>query len=99
MELRFPGRPAILMASMVRVSISLIALTAAQVAFARPSFPVYNRAGLPNIQAEAAAVVDLATDEELVVKNADAVRPIASISKLMAILVVLEHHLDLDGQT
>ena len=35
------------MASMVRVSISLIALTAAQVAFARPSFPIYNRAGLP----------------------------------------------------
>jgi D-alanyl-D-alanine endopeptidase (penicillin-binding protein 7) len=60
---------------------------------------VYTRAGDPNVQAQSAAVVDLNAGEELFTKNADEIRPIASISKLMAILVVLEHKLDLDGVT
>ena len=59
----------------------------------------YTRSGLPNIQAQAAAVVDLTSGEELVMKNADDVRPIASISKLMAALVVVDKHLDLDAST
>jgi D-alanyl-D-alanine endopeptidase (penicillin-binding protein 7) len=61
--------------------------------------PTYTRAGQPNIQARAAAVVDLSDGEELLAKNADEVRPIASISKLMAMLVVLDRKLDLDGVT
>ncbi len=51
------------------------------------------------MRAQSAAVVDLTGNEELFAKNADAVRPIASISKLMAVIVVLEHNLDLDGVT
>jgi D-alanyl-D-alanine endopeptidase (penicillin-binding protein 7) len=61
--------------------------------------PVYTRAGLPNVQAQAAVVIDLTAGEELFMKNPDEVRPIASISKLMAMLVVLDHKLDLDGVT
>ena len=56
---------------------------------------------MPNIQAQAAVVIDLDSDEELYIKNPDAVRPIASISKLMAMLVVLDpvRKLDLDAAT
>ena len=60
---------------------------------------VYTKAGMPNIQAQAAAVVDLDSGDELFMKNADAQRPIASISKLMAMLVVTSRKLDLDGVT
>jgi serine-type D-Ala-D-Ala endopeptidase (penicillin-binding protein 7) len=60
---------------------------------------VYTRAGQPNIQAQSAAVIDLSSNEELVLKNADEVRPIASISKLMAALVVLDRKLDGDAAT
>jgi D-alanyl-D-alanine endopeptidase (penicillin-binding protein 7) len=59
----------------------------------------YTRGGMPNVQAQAAVAVDLTTGEELYVKNADEVRPIASISKLMAMLVVLDRHLELDAPT
>jgi D-alanyl-D-alanine endopeptidase (penicillin-binding protein 7) len=65
--------------------------------------PVYTHAGLPNIQARAALIVeagDSATgNQPLFQKNPDEVRPIASISKLMAMLVVLEHKLDLTAKT
>ena len=59
----------------------------------------FTRSGGPNIQAEAAVVVDLRTGEELYSKRPDDVRPIASISKLMAMIVVIERRLDLDGIT
>lgn len=62
--------------------------------------PVYTRTGLPNIQAQAALIVDLsAGGVPLYQKNPDEARPIASISKLLAMLVVLEHKLDLNAQT
>jgi D-alanyl-D-alanine endopeptidase (penicillin-binding protein 7) len=61
--------------------------------------PVYTAGGLPNIQAQSAVVIDLTGREELFLKNPDEVRPIASISKLMAMMVVLDHKLDLDGAT
>lgn len=68
--------------------------------------PVYTRAGLPNIQALGAVVMDLERGVPLYEKDPDGVRPIASISKLMAMLVVLErrigpdgHGLDLEGKT
>ncbi len=57
------------------------------------------RSGLPNVQARSSLVVDLDSGEELYAKNADDVRPIASISKLVAMLVVLDHPLDMDGVT
>jgi len=60
---------------------------------------VYGKGGGPNIQAQAAVVIDLTTGEILHAKNPDEVRPIASISKLMATMVVLEHSLDLDAST
>ncbi len=60
---------------------------------------VYTRGGLPNIQAQAAVVVDLDGGKELFQKNPDEVRPIASISKLMAMMVVLDRKLDLDSIT
>jgi D-alanyl-D-alanine endopeptidase (penicillin-binding protein 7) len=87
---------------MTRLCSSLLILgLCASPAVARKSRGVstYTRQGLPNIQAQAAAVVDLTSNEELVMKNADEVRPIASISKLMAMLVVLDHKLDFDGVT
>src|SRR6476469_7843967 len=61
----------------------------------------YTHGGLPNVQAQAAVAIDLKTGEELYTKNPDAVRPIASISKLMAMLVVLDpvRHLELDAPT
>ncbi len=59
----------------------------------------FTRGGLPNVQAQSAVVVDLDGNEELFTKNPDEVRPIASISKLMAVLVVLEHKPDLDAAT
>src|SRR4051794_19254011 len=67
---------------------------------ARP-IATYTHGGMPNVQAQAAVAFDLTTGEELYVKNPDAVRPIASISKLMAMLVVTDpvRHLDLDAPT
>jgi D-alanyl-D-alanine endopeptidase (penicillin-binding protein 7) len=85
---------------MFRFASSLVLLTAfALPASARKGISTYTRQGLPNIQAQAAAVVDLSSNEELVMKNPDEIRPIASISKLMAVLVVLDHKLDMDGVT
>jgi serine-type D-Ala-D-Ala endopeptidase (penicillin-binding protein 7) len=59
----------------------------------------YTRSGDPNIQAQSALVFDLTDGQELYMKNPDAVRPIASISKMMAMLVVLDHNLQLDAAT
>jgi D-alanyl-D-alanine endopeptidase (penicillin-binding protein 7) len=59
----------------------------------------FTKNGMPNVQAQSAVVVDLDGNEELFTKNADEVRPIASISKLMAVLVVLDHHVDMDAAT
>ena len=62
--------------------------------------PTYTRAGMPNIQAQAAVVVDMKqASAPLYQKNPDAVRPIASISKLMAAMVVLDRKLDLSAHT
>lgn len=63
------------------------------------SVPTYTRGGLPNIQARAAVVVDLSNDSVVYEKNPDEQRPIASISKLMAMMVVLDRKPDLDQTT
>ena len=54
------------------------------------------KAGLPNIQALGAVVLD-DQGKELYARNPDQERPIASISKLAATLVVAERGVDLDG--
>jgi D-alanyl-D-alanine endopeptidase (penicillin-binding protein 7) len=83
------------------VLLMLAALAPAAHAKRTRAVPVYTRDGAPNIQAQAAVVIDLTEGQELYLKNPDAVRPIASISKLMAMLVVLDsaRHLELDGAT
>jgi D-alanyl-D-alanine endopeptidase (penicillin-binding protein 7) len=74
----------------------------AKVAKRRPvrtrAVPVYTKGGLPNIQAAASVVVDLERGTTLYEKNPDAVRPIASISKLMAMMVVLDRRLGTSGE-
>ena len=54
------------------------------------------RGGLPNVQAQGAVVVD-ETGRTVFAKNADKERPIASISKLAATLVVAEKGVELEG--
>ncbi|HEX3901740.1 MAG TPA: serine hydrolase [Polyangia bacterium] len=54
------------------------------------------RGGLPNVQAQAALVIDEG-GRAVFAKNADKERPIASISKLAATLVVAEKGVELEG--
>ena len=54
------------------------------------------KGGLPNIQARGAVVLD-EDGHEIYARNPDQERPIASISKLAAMLVVMDRGLDLDG--
>jgi D-alanyl-D-alanine endopeptidase (penicillin-binding protein 7) len=54
------------------------------------------RSGLPNVQALGALVLD-ENGHELYARNADAERPIASISKLAATLTVMDRGLELEG--
>jgi D-alanyl-D-alanine endopeptidase (penicillin-binding protein 7) len=56
------------------------------------------KGGLPNIQALGALVID-ETGHELYARNPDKERPIASISKLAATLVVIDKGLELEGLT
>jgi serine-type D-Ala-D-Ala endopeptidase (penicillin-binding protein 7) len=57
------------------------------------------RDGKPNVLAHAAVVVDLKSGEELFVRNGDEVRAIASLSKLMAVMAVLDANVPLEGMT
>jgi len=104
-ELRLPVKRATIKGTMKRAAASLIAITLVPaLAFGKGhSRPIatYTHGGLPNVQAQAAVAIDLTTGEELYSKNPDAVRPIASISKMMAMLVVLDpsRHLELDAPT
>lgn len=54
---------------------------------------------LPNVQSAAAVVVDLDAGVDLYVKRPDAERPIASISKLAAVLVAMDRGLALEDLT
>jgi serine-type D-Ala-D-Ala endopeptidase (penicillin-binding protein 7) len=54
--------------------------------------------GLPNVQARAALVIDEG-GAQIFAHNPDAERPIASISKLAAVLVVMDKGLELEGLT
>lgn len=52
---------------------------------------------LPRLRSAAVLVKDLGTGEALVAKQADVAMPIASLTKLMTAMVVLDAHLDMDG--
>src|ERR1700759_660061 len=65
-------------------------------AVARERAVAATRGGLPNVQAQGALVVDEA-GRTVFAKNADKERPIASISKLAATLVVAEKGVELEG--
>ena len=57
---------------------------------------VATRGGLPNVQALGALVID-ETGREIYARNPDKERPIASISKLAAVLTIADKGLELDG--
>jgi D-alanyl-D-alanine endopeptidase (penicillin-binding protein 7) len=74
----------------------------------RPRHPTVSRrvrsvpwlkGNLPNVQAQGAYVLDLGLGHELFARRPDEPRPIASISKLAATLVVVDRGLDLDKTT
>src|SRR5947209_2896445 len=105
-ELPLPVKPATIVSTMKGLATCLVALSLmmSSAAYARrhqarKGIPTYTRTGDPNIQAQAALVIDLTEGHELFMKNPDAVRPIASISKLMAMLAVLDRNLQLDAAT
>ncbi len=54
---------------------------------------------LPNVQSLGALVVDMDSGHEIFARKPDRPRAIASISKLAATLVVMDHNLDLEGLT
>ncbi|MSP72237.1 MAG: D-alanyl-D-alanine carboxypeptidase [Myxococcales bacterium] len=61
--------------------------------------PDLTKDGKPNVQSRQAVVIDLDSDEILWARQPDALRPIASISKLMASLVVLDSAMDIEAVT
>ena len=86
---------------------ALLALATATVAADRPvprskvvkasrAVADLDKDGDPNLMSTAALVLDAKTGETLFAKNADAVHPIASITKLMTAMVVLDAKLPLD---
>ena len=93
---------------MKRIAIVLAALALASAAVAadksapraRNAKPAaaadFDKDGDPNLRSTAALVLDAKTGETLFAKNADAVHPIASITKLMTAMVVLDSKLPLD---
>jgi D-alanyl-D-alanine endopeptidase (penicillin-binding protein 7) len=57
------------------------------------------KGNLPNVQSRGALVIDLDTNQELFARKPDVPRSIASISKLAAVLVVMDRSPDLEGLT
>jgi D-alanyl-D-alanine endopeptidase (penicillin-binding protein 7) len=57
------------------------------------------KGGKPNIQARGALVVDLETGQEIYARKPDTPRAVASISKLAAVLAVMDRSPDLEGLT
>ena len=66
-------------------------------AIVRERYVVPIKGGMPNVQAQCAVVVDGDSGRELYARSPDKERPIASISKLAATLVVMDKGLDLEG--
>jgi len=64
--------------------------------FQQVSLPVSSRPEQLNLRSNSVLIYDLSTGESVYTKNVDAVQPIASITKLMTALVVMESNLDLN---
>jgi serine-type D-Ala-D-Ala endopeptidase (penicillin-binding protein 7) len=60
------------------------------------AIPDFDKDGAPNLQSHAALVFDQTSGKTIYTKNAEAAMPIASITKLMTAMVVLDAKLDLD---
>jgi len=91
---------------MTRVIVSAAAVAAVVMATTTPAraggkgeVAPLTAAGLPNVQAAAAAVLDARTGELLFAKAPDDVRPIASTTKIFVAMVVRRKGIDLDGVT
>jgi len=91
-------RLAALLAALALASTAIAADKPAPRAKAKPARAVadVDKDGDPNLKSTAALVLDANTGETLFAKNADAVHPIASITKLMTAMVVLDAKLPLD---
>ena len=91
-------RLAALFAALALASTAIAADKPAPRAKAKPARAIadVDRDGDPNLKSTAALVLDANTGETLFAKNADAVHPIASITKLMTAMVVLDAKLPLD---
>jgi D-alanyl-D-alanine endopeptidase (penicillin-binding protein 7) len=63
---------------------------------APPPIPDFDASGAPNLQSHAAFIFDQASGRTLFTKNADMPLPIASITKLMTAMVILDGKLSLD---
>ena len=91
-------------ALMFCVSASVVAQTAQKTSQTKPApsrgkatgVADFTKDGLPNLQSHAFMVFDPTTGRALFSKNADQAMPIASITKLMTAMVVLEAKLDMD---
>jgi D-alanyl-D-alanine endopeptidase (penicillin-binding protein 7) len=68
----------------------------AKAAKAGPQTADFTKDGMPNLLSHAAMVFDQSTGRALFAKNADAAVPIASITKLMTAMIVLDAKLNLD---
>lgn len=60
--------------------------------------PAFQFSGLPNLRSGIALIYDEAEGRPLYAKEADTVAPIASITKLMTAMVILDGHLPMDEQ-
>ena len=91
-------RLAALLAALALASTAIAADKPAPRAKAKPARAVadVDKDGDPNLKSTAALVLDANTGETLFAKNADAIHPIASITKLMTAMVVLDAKLPLD---
>ena len=91
-------RLAALFAALALASTAIAADKPAPRAKAKPARAIadVDRDGDPNLKSTAALVLDANTGETLFAKNADAIHPIASITKLMTAMVVLDAKLPLD---
>lgn len=91
-------RLAALFAALALASTAIAADKPAPRAKAKPARAIadVDKDGDPNLKSTAALVLDANTGETLFAKNADAIHPIASITKLMTAMVVLDAKLPLE---
>lgn len=83
----------------VTVALAVLSWVAGPAAAGGQRIEPLTPAGQPNVQARAAVAVDIATGGTLYAKDADAVRAIASTSKIFVAMVVRRRGIDLDGLT